>query len=124
VEFQPSNPFNVADEWTNSLLGLVDYPGERQPEQAAQAMIEIGMKPMEATLSATRDIAAGYHKLDQLGTLEKGKIADLVVVDADPLQDINNLPKISLVMKEGQVVDRDKLPLKKILSVSRTTSQQ
>jgi imidazolonepropionase-like amidohydrolase len=89
-----------------------------------QAMIENGMKPMEAILSATRNIAAGYHKLDQLGTLEKGKIADLVVVDADPLQDINNLRKISLVMKEGRVVDRDKLPLKKILSVSRTTSQQ
>jgi len=67
-----------------------------------KAMIEIGMKPMEPILSATHDIATAPHKLDQLGTLEKGKIADLVVVDADPLQDINNLRKISLVMKEDR----------------------
>jgi imidazolonepropionase-like amidohydrolase len=88
-----------------------------------QAMAENGMKPMEAIVSATRNIAAAYHKLDQLGTLEKGKVADLVVLDADPLQDVNNIRKISLVMKDGQVVDRERLPLKKILSVSRSTSR-
>ena len=85
-----------------------------------QAMAENGMTPMDAILAATRNIAAAYHKLDQIGTLEKGKIADLVVLDADPLQDINNVRKISLVIKEGKAVDRDKLPLKKLLSVSRT----
>ncbi len=88
-----------------------------------QAMSENGMKPMDEILAATRNIAAAYHKLGQLGTLEKGKMADLVIVDADPLQDINNIHKISLVMKEGQVVDRDKLPFKKVLSVSRTPSR-
>jgi imidazolonepropionase-like amidohydrolase len=88
-----------------------------------QAMAENGMKPMDAILAATRNIAAAYHKLDQIGTLEKGKIADFVVLDADPLQDINNVRKISIVMKEGKVVDRDTLPLKKILSVPRTASR-
>ena len=85
-----------------------------------QAMHENGMEPIAEILAATRNIAAAYHKLDQLGTLEKGKVADLVVLDADPLLDINNIRKISLVMKEGQVVDRDKLPLKKVLSLPRT----
>ena len=84
-----------------------------------QAMIENGMTPMDAIVAATRNIAAAYHKLDQLGTLEKGKLADLVILDADPLADVNNIRKISLVIKEGQVVDRDKLPLKKVLSLSR-----
>ncbi len=84
-----------------------------------QAMQENGMKPMDAIVAATRNIAAAYHKLDLLGTLEKGKTADLVVLDADPLQDINNIRKISLVMKEGRVVDRDKLPIRKVLGVSR-----
>jgi uncharacterized protein (TIGR02246 family) len=84
-----------------------------------QAMQENGMKPMDAIVAATRNIAAAYHKLDQLGTLEKGKTADLVVLDADPLQDINNIRKISLVMKDGRVVDRDKLPFRKVLGVSR-----
>ena len=59
------------------------------------------------------------HKLDRFGTLERGKLGDLVVLDADPLQDINNVRTISLVMKEGQIVDRDRLPLKKVLSVPR-----
>jgi len=76
-------------------------------------MSENGMRPLDALLAATRNIAAAYHKLDQLGTLEKGKVADLVVLNADPLQNINNVRKISMVIKEGQVVDREKLPLKK-----------
>jgi imidazolonepropionase-like amidohydrolase len=83
------------------------------------AMVEKGMTPMEAIVSATRNIAAAYHKLDQFGTLEAGKLADLVILDADPLQDIDNVRRISTVMKEGQVVDRDKLPLKRVLTAPR-----
>jgi adenine deaminase len=88
-----------------------------------QAMSENGMKPMDAIVAATRNIAAAYRKLDQLGTLEKGKIADLVILEADPLQDINNVRKISIVMKDGQIVDRDKLPLKRLLSTPRSTAR-
>jgi imidazolonepropionase-like amidohydrolase len=84
-----------------------------------KAMVEKGMTPMETIVSATRNIAAAYHKLDQFGTLEAGKLADLVVLDANPLADVNNIRKISIVMKDGQIVDRDKLPLKKVLSVPR-----
>jgi imidazolonepropionase-like amidohydrolase len=84
-----------------------------------QAMVEKGMTPMEAIVSATRNIAAAYHKLDQFGTIEAGKLADVVILDADPLQDINNVRKISTVIKDGQVVDRGKLPLKKVLTAAR-----
>jgi imidazolonepropionase-like amidohydrolase/ketosteroid isomerase-like protein len=83
-----------------------------------KAMQENGMKPMDAIVAATRNIAVAYHKLD-LGTLEKGKTADLVVLDADPLRDISNIRQIALVMKDGRVVDRDKLPFKRVLGVSR-----
>ena len=72
-----------------------------------KAMQENGIKPMDAILAATKNIAAAYHKLDELGTIEKGKLADLVVLDADPLDDLNNIRKISMVMKDGQVVDRE-----------------
>lgn len=85
-----------------------------------KAMIEKGMTPMETIVSATRNIAAAYHKLDQVGTLEAGKLADLVLLNADPQQDVNNIRKIALVMKDGQVIDREKLPLKKVLTVPRT----
>jgi imidazolonepropionase-like amidohydrolase len=83
------------------------------------AMVEKGMTPMEAIVSATRNIAAAYHKLDQFGTLEPGKLADLVILDADPLQDIDNIRRISTVMKDGRIVEREKLPLKKVLTAPR-----
>jgi adenine deaminase len=86
-----------------------------------KAMVEKGMTPMDAIVSATRNIAAAYHKLDQFGTLEKGKLADIVVLDADPLSDINNVRKISMVIKAGQVIDRDKLPVRNFLTKPRST---
>ena len=84
-----------------------------------RAMVEKGMTPMEAIVSATRNIAAAYHRLDALGTLEKGKLADLVILDADPLMDIDNVRRISTVIKDGTIVDRGKLPLKRVLTAPR-----
>ena len=51
---------------------------------------------------------------DQLGTIETGKIADAVMLDADPLADIHNVRKIRMVMKDGVVIDRDRLPEKPV----------
>jgi imidazolonepropionase-like amidohydrolase len=81
-----------------------------------QAMEQRGMTPMMILQAATRNIAAAYHKLDAFGTLEPGKFADLIVVDADPLTDIQNLKKLSLVVKEGKTIDTARLPLAPILT--------
>jgi imidazolonepropionase-like amidohydrolase len=86
-----------------------------------QAVAEKGMKPMDAIVAATRNVAAAYKKLDTFGTLEPGKLADLLLLDADPLADLANIRRISLVMKDGQVVDRERLPLKRVLTVPRGT---
>jgi imidazolonepropionase-like amidohydrolase len=68
--------------------------------------VGLGMQPMHALQTATRN-AARALKLDRdLGTLEAGKIADLVAVDGDPLADIACLQEkknIQIVMKEGKV---------------------
>jgi imidazolonepropionase-like amidohydrolase len=88
-----------------------------------QAVAEKGMKPMDAIVAATRNVAAAYKKLDQFGTLEQGKLADLVVLDADPLADLANIRRISLVMKDGRIVDRDALPLKRVLTLPRSTER-
>jgi len=80
------------------------------------AMKQRGMTPMAIIQTATKNIAAAYHKLDQFGTLEPGKFADLVVLDADPLQDMENMRKVSMVMKDGKTVEVDKLPRNPVLT--------
>jgi amidohydrolase family protein len=81
-----------------------------------KAMHEMGMPPMAMLQAATRNIAAGYRKLDTLGTIEPGKLADLVILDADPLADFNNYRKIHMVIKDGRIVDRELLPINKVLT--------
>ena len=97
------------------LGGHASLIGESEFEDM-QAMQQRGMTPMMVLQAATRNIAAAYHKLDAFGTLEPGKSADLIVVDADPLADIQNLKKLSLVVKEGRTIDIARLPLQPILT--------
>lgn len=79
-----------------------------------RGMSEMGIPPMDIILAGTRNVALAYGMLDDLGTLEPGKLADMVILEADPLADIENLRRIAAVIKDGRVVDRDRLPLKKI----------
>lgn len=69
---------------------------------------EAGYTDQEILASATRIGADILGMADKLGTLEKGKIADVLVVSADPLEDIQNLQKMRLVIADGEVV-RDRL---------------
>ncbi|MBM4186348.1 MAG: amidohydrolase family protein [Gemmatimonadetes bacterium] len=77
---------------------------------------EAGMAPMEILKSATSNVAKSY-KLDRdLGTLEVGKRADLVILDADPLASARNYRSIRSVIKDGKVVDLAALPAAPIIS--------
>jgi predicted amidohydrolase YtcJ len=80
-----------------------------------KAAIEHGMTPMNALLSATSHTAKAYKRND-IGTLEVGKRADLLVLSADPLADPDNYAKLVDVYKDGARVNRDALPTKTILS--------
>jgi len=55
-------------------------------------------------VAATRNAADMCGVLDETGTLEAGKVADLIAVSGDPLSDINNIRAVELVMKGGRVV--------------------
>jgi imidazolonepropionase-like amidohydrolase len=70
-----------------------------------------GITPAEAIVIATRNSARFLGLLDEVGTIEVGKAADLVLVSADPTADINHLKQIAAVIKGGAVVDRARLDL-------------
>src|SRR5215475_7063853 len=58
-----------------------------------EGLVELGMTPAQAITAATRNGALACRKLDEFGTLEAGKLADLVILEADPLSDIRNIRK-------------------------------
>lgn len=77
---------------------------------AIEGLVLAGMSPKEALISATRRGAEAIRMIDQIGTLEVGKVADLVILEADPLEDITNIRKISDVVRDGVIIDRKALP--------------
>lgn len=66
-------------------------------------MVQGGFTPMEAIKAATWNAAQLMKAEDRLGSLEKGKLADIVGVEGDPLEDISLLRQVSFVMKDGKV---------------------
>lgn len=73
-----------------------------------EAMQAAGLTPSEVLVAATRD-AARVTGVDSVGTLTPGAVADLVVLDADPLADIRNVRRIALVARRGEVYTRREL---------------
>ena len=83
---------------------------------ATEGLVELGMTPMEAIVAITRNGAIACKMLDELGTLDVGKYADIVILDANPLEDISNIRAIHAVIRNGTVVDLDALPYERIFS--------
>lgn len=71
--------------------------------------VKDGATPWQTLLAATKDAAAVCGAADDLGTVEVGKLADVIVVGANPLENIDNVRKLLLVLKEGRIVS-DKRP--------------
>jgi len=69
-------------------------------------LVKGGLTPLEALQCATLNAAKWMNRLDALGTVQPGKLADLVLLDADPLKDIHNTTKISEVFLGGKELDR------------------
>ena len=69
----------------------------------------VGSSAMEAILMATRDAAKILGREKELGTLEPGKFADLIILDADPLADLRNVGRIHTVVKGGKLYNQDEL---------------
>ena len=72
-------------------------------------MVEGGMRTFDVLRAATLEPARYFGMIDSLGTVASGKVADLVVLTASPLENIENTRKIDLVISNGRVNDPAKI---------------
>lgn len=82
------------------------YVHGRNPMEL-ELMVQAGMTPMQAIVASTRTAAECLEMERDLGTLEPGKLADLLVVDGDPLADmalLQNRERLAAIMKGGEFV--------------------
>jgi Amidohydrolase family len=87
-----------------------------------ERLVEAGLTPLEALQTATVNPARVLEKVDSLGTIEPGKLADLVLVDANPLEDIRNSRKIRAVVADGRLYRR--ADLDQLLAGANRSSQK
>jgi imidazolonepropionase-like amidohydrolase len=85
-----------------------DFPGSALHEDLAY-LVEAGLTPIQALQAATSRPAEFLHRDAEQGTIEIGKRADLVLLDANPLEDIHNTSKIRAVVLNGKLLDRHDL---------------
>ena len=82
---------------SDSIHGLFAYE--------AQMVVEFGASPMTAIMAMTKQSAELCQVEDKVGTIEEGKLADLVAVPGDPLKDISALQRVAFIMKGGHRYD-------------------
>jgi imidazolonepropionase-like amidohydrolase len=102
------------------------YPGFSLHDELQLLVSEVGLTPMEAIISATRSPAEFFGLQQSLGTIEKGKIADLVLLDANPLDQISNTQRIAGVIVAGRFLPKSKLRrmLANVEAVARVASKK
>ncbi len=73
-----------------------------------ELLVEAGISPLSVIKIATRNGADALGILDKVGTIEPGKEADMIVVEANPVDNISNTKKIEAIINDGKFVDREK----------------
>ena len=97
---------------TDTPPGVYIFPGFSLHEEL-QRFVAAGFSPLEALQTATLNPARFFQMEDQFGTIEKGRWADLVFLDANPLEDIRNTQKVAAVVLNGRYFS--KADLQKLL---------
>lgn len=115
-EYFPVN-FSLAIEKGVKIVAGVDsgaggaaYIPHGQLYKELEVYVNNGMSEFKALQTTTKNAAKLLGKIDELGTIEEGKVGDIVVLDSNPLKNISNLKSINLVIKEGDIVFRKEEP--------------
>jgi imidazolonepropionase-like amidohydrolase len=88
------------------------YPqGGEALHRELQLLVEAGLTPLQALQAASRDAARAMGVSKDVGTIEAGKTADLVLLDANPLDDISNTRKIDAVILHGRMFSKGELSI-------------
>ena len=74
-----------------------------------ELLVECGLTPMDAIIAGTKNGAMMIGMDDRVGTIEPGKLADMILLDEDPLENISNLRTVNQVILNGKVMKRDEL---------------
>ena len=116
----------IVGEMNDAGVGLLAGTGTYMPGLDLQdellLLVQAGLSPMEALQTATYNAAKCLGLLDSRGTVERGKVADLVLLDANPLQDIRNTQRIAAVVVGGKIFD--KTALQKMLAQVEATAKK
>ena len=105
---QARNLKKLSDQGARIVLGT-DGNIPWAPHQEMEAMAMSGMTPMQVIVASTSR-AAEFLRITDTGTLQAGKSADLIVLDANPLENITNTRRINAVYQRGQMVNRSAYP--------------
>ncbi len=92
---------------TDTPIGLLT-PG-KSLHRELQLLVEAGLTPLEALKTATLNPARYFGMEDELGTIEEGMWADLIILDSNPLDDIRNTEEINTVIKQSNVLNPNRL---------------
>jgi imidazolonepropionase-like amidohydrolase len=98
-------PLLVGTDYGVSLV----YPGASVHEEMRLLVDEVGLTPLEALRAATLAPARAMRMADSLGAVAAGRVADLLIVDADPLRDVGNARRIHAVVARGRLLRRPEL---------------
>ncbi len=88
------------------------YPGVFQGEgihRELELIVESGLTPLQAITLATKNAAQFMKKQDEFGTLDIGKLANILIIDGRPDLDISQTRNIENVIFRGKILDRDEL---------------
>jgi imidazolonepropionase-like amidohydrolase len=84
---------------------------------AIEGLVELGMTDMEAIVAATRNGAMAARGLEDFGTIDVGKSADIILTNENPLADIKNIRTLHTVIARGEIVDIERLPEQRLFYI-------